>query len=323
MMRDAPEQLIVEAAIQLAPLELRGVAQTCRQLLLDLVLLPELRYRAIAGLRRAQRGNHRVVVSAGVHGVPCKSRQAGRFHRIRLQAPCREPTPAMASCREAADAGGTLTTMKDSFSSPTSCWTGPLFIVGMPRSGTKLPARSARPASAHPHPVHRDGFPAVSAALGARAWAASSSRRRSRPCFRSCAALLFHVASRRGGDVRRAANGASTAPVVHDAAGLFEGFVRYETGSGVHTNYIWGDKSPSYTRHVATLLEQFPQARVVHICATSATTASRSTRHGTRTCGARLMGGARCRAAHRVCRIRSRSAASRSRMKTCCGHRKR
>jgi hypothetical protein len=51
----------------------------------------------------------------------------------------------------------------------------------------------------------------------------------------------------------------------YDAAGLFEGFVRYETGSGAQTNYIWGDKSPAYTRHVDALLEHFPQARVVHI----------------------------------------------------------
>lgn len=170
----------------------------------------------------------------------------------------------MASCREAADAGGTLTTMKDSVSSPTPCWTGPLFIVGMPRSGTKLlrgllgqhqririPSIETEFLPFLLRWVREHGQPEQPTAL-----AALFQELRRAPYFmlRPGGAAAFDER-----DWREHCDGR------YDAAGLFEGFVRYETGSGVHTNYIWGDKSPTYTRHVATLLEHFPQARVVHI----------------------------------------------------------
>lgn len=51
----------------------------------------------------------------------------------------------------------------------------------------------------------------------------------------------------------------------YDAAGLFEGFIRYETGCTQASGRIWGDKSPSYVRYGDLLLEHFPRARMVHI----------------------------------------------------------
>jgi hypothetical protein len=51
----------------------------------------------------------------------------------------------------------------------------------------------------------------------------------------------------------------------YDAAGLFEGFIRYETGCPRASGCVWGDKSPSYVRYGDLLLEHFPQARLVHI----------------------------------------------------------
>jgi hypothetical protein len=51
----------------------------------------------------------------------------------------------------------------------------------------------------------------------------------------------------------------------YDAAGLFEGFIRYETACARSSGDIWGDKSPAYVRYGELLLEHFPQARVVHI----------------------------------------------------------
>lgn len=50
-----------------------------------------------------------------------------------------------------------------------------------------------------------------------------------------------------------------------DAGGLFEGFVRYETGSAPDEDVLIGDKSPAYVRHVELLLKHFPTARIVHI----------------------------------------------------------
>lgn len=155
-------------------------------------------------------------------------------------------------------------TMKDSFSSPTSCWTGPLFIVGMPRSGTKLlrgllgqHQRIRIPS------IETDFLPFLLRWVRThgqpeqpQAFAALFQELRRAPYFmlRPGGAAAFDER-----EWREHCDGR------YDAAGLFEGFVRYETGSAVGTNYIWGDKSPAYMRHVATLLENFPQARVVHI----------------------------------------------------------
>jgi hypothetical protein len=50
----------------------------------------------------------------------------------------------------------------------------------------------------------------------------------------------------------------------YTASGVFEALLRLESGATADTD-IWGDKSPSYTRHVSLLLEHFPSARIVHL----------------------------------------------------------
>jgi Sulfotransferase family len=50
-----------------------------------------------------------------------------------------------------------------------------------------------------------------------------------------------------------------------DAAGLFEGIVRYESDAARDSNILWGDKSPAYIRHIELLLQHFPDARIIHI----------------------------------------------------------
>lgn len=146
----------------------------------------------------------------------------------------------------------------------TAQWAGPLFIIGMPRSGTKL-LRGLL----HQHPrvrvptIETDFFPFLVR------WV----RERGRPESESAFVALFaklHGAPyfvNRPGDApsfswrewREHCRGRC------DAAGLFEGFVRYETGASHETPYIWGDKSPGYMRHLSVLLAHFPQARVIHI----------------------------------------------------------
>ena len=143
-------------------------------------------------------------------------------------------------------------------------WTGPLFIVGMPRSGTKLlrGLLGQHPRIRIPN-IETDFFPFMVR------WV----REHGQPEQPDAFATLFE-ALRPAPYFMLRAGGAATFDWSewrehcggrYDAAGLFEGFVRYETGSGAQTNCIWGDKSPAYMRHVDALLEHFPQARVVHI----------------------------------------------------------
>jgi hypothetical protein len=146
---------------------------------------------------------------------------------------------------------------------PAASWTGPLFIIGMPRSGTKLLRGLLEQ---HPRirvpTFETDFFPFLVRWVQQRgspaqphAFEALFEALKSAPYFHwRSAERPFSWREWRESCAGR-----------YDAAGLFEGFVRYETGAGVHSGLIWGDKSPAYMRHLGALLEHFPQARVVHI----------------------------------------------------------
>jgi hypothetical protein len=139
---------------------------------------------------------------------------------------------------------------------------GPVFIVGMPRSGTKL-LRGLL--NRHPRvripDIETDFFPFLVT------WVAKNGE----PATDAAFAELFE--QMRGATYftfRRDAQ-----PFIwkewqahcpnFNAAGLFEGFIRYETGATRSDGVIWGDKSPSYVRHIKLLLDHYPAARVIHI----------------------------------------------------------
>jgi len=147
---------------------------------------------------------------------------------------------------------------------PAASWTGPLFIIGMPRSGTKLlrGLLEQHPRNRVPT-IETEFFPFLVRWVQQRgrpeqlqAFAALFQALRSAPYFQVRPSAERPFSWR---EWREYCSGR------YDAAGLFEGFVRYETGAAPHTGLIWGDKSPAYMRHVSALLEHFPRARVVHI----------------------------------------------------------
>jgi hypothetical protein len=49
------------------------------------------------------------------------------------------------------------------------------------------------------------------------------------------------------------------------AAGVFEALLKLYWRDSEKGSSIWGDKSPTYTRHVAKIARTFPEARFVHI----------------------------------------------------------
>jgi hypothetical protein len=143
-------------------------------------------------------------------------------------------------------------------------WTGPLFIIGMPRSGTKLLRGLLEQ---HPRirvpTIETEFFPFLVRWVQQRgipeqpqAFAALFDALHSAPYFQVRPAQARPFSWR---EWREYCCGR------HDAAGLFEGFVRYEIDAAADSGLIWGDKSPVYMRHVSALLEHFPRARVVHI----------------------------------------------------------
>jgi hypothetical protein len=149
-------------------------------------------------------------------------------------------------------------------SSAAGEWEGPLFIVGMPRSGTKL-LRGLL--SKHPRIrilaaetdflpfieqwVEQHGEPVTAAAFEQLATAMSGANYFN---FRSDARGPF-----RWQDWRAACNGR------FDVSGLFEGFARYELDAERGSGTIWADKSPAYIRQIPLLLRHFPAGRILHI----------------------------------------------------------
>lgn len=150
-------------------------------------------------------------------------------------------------------------------SSDAAAWEGPLFIVGMPRSGTKLlrgllcnhPRIRVLAAETDFLPfidewVRQHGSPATAEAF--ERFANDLSRANHYFNFRPAGRGPF-----RWQDWRAACNGNFA------VSGLFEGFARYELDIQRGSGMIWADKSPAYIRHIPLLVKHFPGARIVHI----------------------------------------------------------
>ncbi len=142
-------------------------------------------------------------------------------------------------------------------------FSGPLFIVGMPRSGTKL-LRGLL--NRHP----RIGVPGIETEF--LPWLANRFERfddlRSRARFDAFyAAMLRHSYFR----YRREHGSLIEAGRWHaacadfSAAGVFEALIRVEVDAPRGSGRIWGDKSPSYIDDLPLLKRLYPAAKVLHI----------------------------------------------------------
>ena len=149
-------------------------------------------------------------------------------------------------------------------SGPSSGWEGPLFLVGMPRSGTKLlrALLTQHPGIRIP-PIETEFLPFIAAWVGRHG--PPHTEQEFVRLFRSLR-MAPYFRYREGGAGafswkawRAACRGR------FDAAGLFEGFIRCEAGVSPGSGIVWGDKSPTYIRHLDLIAREFPQARIVHI----------------------------------------------------------
>jgi len=147
---------------------------------------------------------------------------------------------------------------------PDAPWRGPLFLVGMPRSGTKL-LRDLL----NQHP--RVGIPRVETEFlpdWHRRWSSFGDLSQL-DAFRA-----FH-ASVQGSPyfvyMAEDEGGSATADAWHaacrsfDLPGVFEALMRLDAGLADRDDAIWGDKSPGYIRALPLLDDLFPQARLLHI----------------------------------------------------------
>ena len=142
-------------------------------------------------------------------------------------------------------------------------FTGPVFIIGMPRSGTKLVRNLL---NRHP----RIGIPDVETnflPLWAQHWETFGDLSKPdlfKKFYRKAIRLsYFHYMKAKGAQI--------TADAWYDncrdftLAGIFEALLRHDANIAYDSNAIWGDKSPVYIRHINLIKQIFPTARFVHI----------------------------------------------------------
>ena len=147
---------------------------------------------------------------------------------------------------------------------PEAGFGGPLFVVGMPRSGTKLLREmlEQHPSIRFSH-IETDFLP-----YWVFHWAElmpTSSPEQFASFHRKCLRLPFFVQNAENGVTVSCESWLQNCAAFTPAA-VFEGLMRTVIGiSPGDRATIWADKSPSYVRHIPLLLDQFPQARIVHI----------------------------------------------------------
>lgn len=139
----------------------------------------------------------------------------------------------------------------------------PIFVVGMPRSGTKLlrDLLNRHPLIAIPD-AETEFLPLLVRRIGACGDVSdlAAFRRMCRELFRS---PFFEHRREQGRPID--VQGWHRLCRTFDAAGVFEALIRLDTGAARGSGRIWGDKSPSYIDDIALLDSLFPGVRVLHI----------------------------------------------------------
>lgn len=142
-------------------------------------------------------------------------------------------------------------------------FTGPLFIVGMPRSGTKL-LRDLL----NQHP--RIGIPSIETKMLPK-WVADwrfygdlSQRESFSVFYRKMLCFSYFKYMKEEGRL-------IPEHVWYDlcadfsVSGVFEALVRNDSSVGNNSAMIWGEKTPEYISHLPLLKEIYPDARFIHI----------------------------------------------------------
>lgn len=140
---------------------------------------------------------------------------------------------------------------------------GPLFLVGMPRSGTKLLRDML---NMHERlcfsAIETEFFPFW--ACNWRRFGAIDNPQAFERFYRRCLALPFFTYNSERG-VKVDCDEWFRSCGSYTPAAVFEALMRLVLSVPPGSARIWGDKSPAYIRHVPLLLEHFPDARIIHI----------------------------------------------------------
>ncbi len=141
----------------------------------------------------------------------------------------------------------------------------PLFIVGMPRSGTKLLRTLI---NQHPR-VAILGVETEFLPLWKKRWDSFGplSRWENFERFYNWTKRLsyFYLYNEEVGPIIEARAWHQSCAGEFDIASVFAALARHDLSLTNDASVIWGDKSPSYIRHIALLNDLYPEARFIHI----------------------------------------------------------
>lgn len=142
-------------------------------------------------------------------------------------------------------------------------WTGPLFLIGMPRSGTKL-LRELLNASG------RVGIPYAESEflpywLGRWSGWGDLSDRATFQRFYDEVSQLPYFGYERSQGVHLDADTWHRSCAAYTPAAVFEALIRHDAAVPPGSDRVWGDKSPSYIEHMPLLRGLYPDARFLHI----------------------------------------------------------
>ncbi len=142
-------------------------------------------------------------------------------------------------------------------------FTGPLFIVGMPRSGTKLlrGLLNQHPLISIPN-IETHFLP-----YWEKHWSeyGDLSDRNDFSCFYSQVIHLpYFIYMREISEIIQEDNWYQSCDDF-SISGIFEALIRYDAHVPVGSKKIWGDKTPSYITQVPLIKSIFPEARFIHI----------------------------------------------------------
>lgn len=146
-------------------------------------------------------------------------------------------------------------------------FTGPVFIVGMPRSGTKLLRELLNSHSRICIPEYETEFYPYLVSICEK-YKDLSDFLAFDKFYKEIVSLPYFVYRKKYASVISSADWYQYCVEINQSfspASIFECLIRHDAECPKDVKNIWGDKSPTYIKHMALLQRHFPDARFVHI----------------------------------------------------------
>ena len=146
-------------------------------------------------------------------------------------------------------------------------FSGPVFIVGMPRSGTKLLRELLNShSSIFIPPYETELYPFIVSIW--EQYGDLSNYDNFLQFYNNVSKLPYFIYCKKEGkriDAETWYQFCRNNFIDFIPPNIFEALVRHDTGTLTRTTCIWGDKSPTYLKHISLLKSHYPKARFIHI----------------------------------------------------------